>query len=173
MQPAHDLASLNSLPAEEAAKELLQCCGSKRWAGEMVKGRPYLNFETLIARANEIWWSLERSDWLEAFRSHPKIGEKKAADQVSPKSQQWSGQEQAGVSNALAETASSLATLNHAYEQKFGFIFIICATRKTSDEMLSALRERLQHDLEVELPIAAAEQSKITGLRLKKLLTSP
>ena len=172
MQPPHDLAWLNSLPRDEAAKEFLQCCGSKRWAGEMVKGGPYLSFETLIARANEIWWSLERSDWLEAFRSHPKIGEKKAADPVAPKSQQWSGQEQAGVSNASLETAGSLATLNHVYEQKFGFIFIICATGKTSEEMLTALRERLQHDVDAELPIAAAEQSEITGLRLKKLLTS-
>src|SRR5215211_6605681 len=105
----HDLAWLNSLPPEEAAKEFLQCCGSKRWAAEMVKGRPYSSLETLIARANEIWWSLERSDWLEAFRSHPKIGKKKAADPVSQKSQHWSGQEQAGVSNASPETAGTLA----------------------------------------------------------------
>jgi OHCU decarboxylase len=168
----HDLAWLNSLPPKEAAKAFVQCCGSKRWAGEMVKGRPYASFETLIARANEVWWSLEPTDWLEAFRSHPKIGEKKAADRVSPKSQQWSGLEQAGVSNVLPEIAGSLATLNEDYEQKFGFIFIICATGKTSHEMLLALRQRLQHDVDAELPIAAAEQSKITGLRLKKLLTS-
>ena len=173
MQPAHDLAWINSLSPEEAAKEFLQCCGSKRWTREMEKGRPYFSFETLVARANETWWSLERSDWLEAFRSHPKIGEKKAAQPVASKSQQWSGEEQAGVSDASSETAGSLATLNEDYEQKFGFIFIICATGKTPDEMLSALRERLQHDVDAELPIAAAEQSRITGLRLKKLLTSP
>lgn len=168
----HDLAWLNSLTADEAAKELLQCCGSKRWASEIVKQRPFPTAETLIAAANEIWWSLDRSDWLEAFRSHPKIGEKKAAGKVSAQSQQWSGQEQSGVATASHETVSSLAALNEAYEQKFGFIFIICAAGKSSEEMLTALRERLQNDREAELPIAAAEQSKITELRLKKLLTS-
>ena len=168
----HDLAWLNSLSDEEAAKELLQCCGSKRWVTEMATQRPFQSEETLLAAANDIWWSLDPSDWLEAFRSHPKIGEKKAADKVSAQSQQWSGQEQSGVAKASHETVSTLATLNHDYEQKFGFIFIICATGKTSDEMLSALRERLQHDTQAELPLAAAEQSKITELRLKKLLTS-
>lgn len=167
-----DLAWLNSITADEAAKELLQCCGSKRWASEMANKRPYATLETLIASANDIWWSLERSDWLEAFRSHPKIGEKKAANKVSPQSQQWSGQEQSGVAAASPGTTSSLAVLNEAYEEKFGFIFIICATGKTSDEILAALRERLQHDADAELPIAAAEQSEITELRLKKLLTS-
>ena len=169
---ARDLAWLNSLTAAEAAKELLQCCGSKRWAAEMTKRRPYPTLETLITAAHETWWSLDKDDWLEAFRSHPKIGEKKATDKVSAQSQQWSGQEQSGVANAPETTVNSLAALNHAYEQKFGFIFIICATGKTSDEMLTALRERLHHDPEAELPIAAAEQSKITELRLKKLLTS-
>jgi allantoicase len=167
-----DLAWLNSLTADEAANELLQCCSSKRWAAEMAKQRPFPNEENLLTASNDIWWSLDRTDWLEAFRSHPKIGEKKPADQVTAQSQQWSGQEQSGVNEASHETVSSLAALNHAYEQKFGFIFIICATGKTSDEMLTALRERLQHDPAAELPIAAAEQSKITELRLKKLLTS-
>ena len=152
--------------------ELLQCCGSRRWAKAMANGRPYATLEILIAKAHDTWWSLDRSDWLEAFRSHPKIGEKKAADKVSAQSQQWSGHEQSGIAKASDETISALAALNEDYEQKFGFIFIICATGKTTGEMLSALRERLEHDPESELPIAAAEQSKITELRLKKLLQS-
>jgi len=164
-----DLTWLNSLTDEEATKELLQCCGSKRWASATATARPYDTLDLLLSTANDIWWSLDRSDWLEAFRSHPKIGEKKAADKVSAQSQQWSRQEQSGVDEASHDT---LAALNEAYEQKFGFIFIICATGKTSDEILTALRERLQHDLDAELPIAAAEQSQITELRLKKLLTS-
>ena len=167
-----DLIWLNLLTDDEATQELLQCCGSKRWASAMATGRPYDTLEILLATSIDIWWSLDRNDWLEAFRSHPKIGEKKAADKVSAQSQQWSGQEQSGVDEAPHETVSSLAALNEAYEQKFGFIFIVCATGKTSDEMLTALRERLQHDTQAELPIAAAEQSKITELRLKKLLTS-
>ena len=168
----HDLLWLNSLPAIEAEKELLQCCGSTCWAQQVAAARPYATLEALLASANKIWWSLDRNDWLEAFRSHPKIGEKKAAEPVSTQARQWSGQEQAGVATASQETVDSLATLNRAYEEKFGFIFIICATGKTSDEMLSALHERLEHEAVDELPIAAAEQSKITALRLKKLLTS-
>ena len=167
-----DLTWLNSLTDEEATKELLQCCGSKRWASATATGRPYDTLEILLATADDIWWSLNPNDWIEAFRSHPKIGEKKAADNVSAQSQQWSGQEQSGVANASNTTIDSLADLNREYEQKFGFIFIICATGKTSDEIVAALRERLQHDPAAELPIAAAEQSKITALRLKKLLTS-
>jgi len=161
---------LNSLPSEAAANELLNCCGSKRWAGQVANARPYANLTDLVARANEIWCSLDRDDWLEAFRSHPKIGEKKTAE---TQAQQWSSNEQAGVNSASAETAGALATLNRAYEEKFGYIFIICATGKTSGEMLAALRERIEHNPEEELPIAAAEQSKITELRLKKLLTTP
>ena len=167
-----DLAWLNSLPPVEAEKELLQCCGSTRWAQQMAATCPFKTLEALLASANTIWWSLDRNDWLEAFRSHPKIGEKKAADPVSTQASQWSGQEQAGVATASQETVDSLATLNRAYEEKFGFIFIICATGKTSAEMMSSLRERLEHDAVDELPIAAAEQSKITALRLNKLLTS-
>jgi OHCU decarboxylase len=167
-----DLTWLNSLTDEEATKELLQCCGSKRWASATATGRPYDTLEILLATADDIWWSLNPNDWIEAFRSHPKIGEKKAADNVSAQSQQWSGQEQSGVANASNTTIDSLADLNREYEQKFGFIFIICATDKTSDEIVAALRERLPHDPAAELPIAAAEQSKITALRLKKLLTS-
>src|SRR3569832_2296431 len=147
-----NLTWLNSLTDDEATRELLQCCGSKRWASATATGRPYSDLETLLAYANDIWWSLDRSDWLEAFRSHPKIGEQKAADKVSAQSQQWSGQEQSGVHEASHDTVSSLAALNEAYEQKFGFIFIICATGKTTDEILTALRERLQHDADAELP---------------------
>ena len=168
-----DLEQLNSMPHDEAVKTLLQCCGSKRWAENVANARPYANLETLIANANDIWWSLDRDDWLEAFRSHPKIGEKKAEAVVSDKSRQWSGQEQAGVATASRETVDALAALNWAYEQKFGFIFIICATGKTSEEMLESLKKRLENDAETELPIAAAEQSKITELRLKKLTTNP
>lgn len=168
----HDLASLNSLTAEDAARELRQCCGSRHWAERMSNDRPYQTLEALITHADLVWWTLTPNDWLEAFRSHPKIGEKKATDKVSAQSQQWSGQEQAEVSSAPQQTVDSLAELNRAYEEKFGFIFIICATGKTTEEMLTALKERLQHDSATELRLAAAEQAKITALRLKKLIAS-
>ena len=168
--PTQDLDWLNSLPHDEAVKTLLQCCGSKRWAADVSKSRPHASVEELMTSANDVWWSLQQDDWLEAFRSHPKIGEKKAANTVSDQSRQWSGQEQAGVAAASRETVDALAALNWAYEQKFGFIFIICATGKSSEEMLAALKDRFENDPATELPIAAAEQSKITELRLKKLV---
>lgn len=161
---------LNSLPPDEAAKELLKCCGSPRWAQTMVQRRAFLNIEELKQIANEVWWSLERADWLEAFRSHPKIGEKKASEPVAAQSQRWSGQEQSGVRDANQDTIDTLARLNREYEDKFGFIFIVCATGKSAGEMLALLRERLDNDIDAELPIAAAEQAKITELRLKKLV---
>lgn len=172
MQPVNDLAWLNSLTDEKAVKELLQCCGSRRWATEMSNDRPYSTLDQLITHAGEVWRSLTPMDWLEAFLSHPKIGEKKASDKVTAQSQQWSGQEQAGVSNASQQTVDSLAELNRTYERKFGFIFIICASGKSSGEMLAALHERLQNDSDTELRLAAAEQAKITELRLKKLLAA-
>ena len=164
------LERLNALPAGEASQEFLKCCGSTRWAEAMTARRPYQNLEELTRTANQIWWSLEQSDRLEAFRSHPKIGEKKSAEAVSEQSRKWSGQEQSAVQSANEETLDSLAQLNHQYEAKFGFIFIVCATGKSADEMLALLRQRLQNDIETELPIAAAEQAKITEIRLKKLV---
>ena len=165
-----NLKWLNELPADEAVAEFAKCCGAKRWAETMTERRPYSSVEELTRIAGDTWASLSHEDWLEAFRSHPKIGEKNAAEAVSTQAQHWSGQEQSGVRNADHDTIDSLAHLNRAYEEKFGFIFIVCATGKSAAEMLAILRERLQNDAATELPIAAAEQAKITELRLKKLV---
>jgi len=163
---------LNSLPPNAAEAEFLKCCGSKQWAQRMAAARPFSSLSELIECSNRIWWSLRPADWLEAFHSHPKIGEKKAAAAVTREAQQWSEAEQAGVREATAETTAALAELNETYEKKFGYIFIVCATGKTSEEMLRILRERLPHDRKEELRIAAAEQAKITELRLRKLVAT-
>ena len=165
-----DIAWLNGLDSADARKELLKCCGATRWAEIVEHDRPYASLEQLIAKANDVWWSLDETDWLEAFRSHPKIGERKAANAVSAQSQQWSAQEQQGVQNTAQKTIDKLAQLNLVYEKKFGFIFIVCATGKSSDEILALLEQRLPNDARTELPIAAAEQAKISELRLRKLL---
>ena len=170
MQASHDLAWLNELAPADARTELLRCCGATRWAESVEQGRPYDSVEQLIAKASEVWWALDETDWLEAFRSHPKIGETKAANAVSAQSQQWSAQEQQGVQHAAQDTRQRLAKLNLDYEKKFGFIFIVCATGKSSDEILALLEERLPNEPAAELPVAAAEQAKITELRLRKLL---
>jgi len=161
---------LNSLPPIAAESELLKCCGSKQWAQRMVAARPFNSLSTLLESSDRIWWSLTTADWLEAFHSHPKIGEKQAVAAVAPEAQQWSEAEQAGTREATAETTAALAELNETYERKFGYIFIVCASGKSSEEMLAILRARLPHNKDEELRIAAAEQTKITELRLRKLL---
>lgn len=151
---------------------MLKCCGSTPWAQRMVDERPFRNFYQLSERANRIWWELKDEDWLEAFRSHPKIGERKAEQQTSEEASKWSEAEQSGIRDSARETLEALTELNREYHEKFGFIFIVCASGKSSEEMLSILRDRLGNDPQVELRMAAEEQAKITELRLKKLIDS-
>jgi OHCU decarboxylase len=136
----------------------------------MTKERPFGSVEELLTTAENSWWSLNQADWLEAFRSHPKIGERKAAASVSTDAQRWSNQEQFSMSHAASNTQRELARLNQQYEQKFGYIYIVCASGRSPEEMLSILRHRMDNAPAEELRVAAAEQAKITELRLKKLL---
>lgn len=138
----------------------------------MSAARPFAAVDDLLTKADEIWWSLSEADWLEAFRAHPKIGEQKAAAAQSVQAQNWSAQEQAGVTQAPASVINELAERNREYENRFGFIFIVCATGKSSEEMLSIINERIGHDQATELRNAAEEQRKITRLRLEKLVNS-
>ena len=159
-----NLNELNALPSPRAEEELLKCCGSQRWAAAMVARRPFQSIDQLQKTAEEQWFKLEHRDWMEAFSHHPRIGERvKAGSQES--------REQAGTKGASDNTMLSLESLNRLYEQKFGFVFLIFATGKSADEMLDALRIRLQNRREVELKNAATEQAKITRLRLEKLLS--
>jgi len=164
------LARLNALDAAEAERELLKCCGSTAWARRMETQRPFGDAEELLTAADEIWRSLKESDWLEAFAAHPKIGGQKAAREQDAQARNWSEQEQSGASLAAQETLDALAEANRAYEEKFGHIFIVCATGKSAVEMLDILRARLSNDARTELRNAAEEQRKITRLRLEKLL---
>lgn len=136
----------------------------------MSGARPFVSLDDLLGKADLVWWALEPGDWLEAFLSHPKIGGKKAAAATSEQSKQWSAAEQAGISDAANSTLARLAELNQRYEDKFGYIFIVCASGKSSEEMLAILRSRLGNDKDEELRIAAGEQAKITRLRLQKLV---
>ena len=165
-----DLDHLNNLSESEAIREFLKCCGSRNWAHQMVARRPFASRDELLDVATKIWWEADHDDWLEAFRSHPKIGEKKAAAEVSSQAASWSGQEQAGVRDSDGETLDELASLNWLYESKFGYIFIVCASGKTAPEMLNLLKARIDSNPETEIRIAAGEQAKITEIRLRKLL---
>jgi OHCU decarboxylase len=165
-----NLARLNALDAGEAERELLKCCGSKAWARGVAAQRPFDDTRELLQAADEIWWSLGAQDWLEAFAAHPKIGGRKAAREQDTQAQSWSEQEQSGAREAEQATLDELAEANRAYEERFGHIFIVCATGKTAGEMLALLRARLPNDAATELRNAAEEQRKITRLRLEKLL---
>ncbi len=138
----------------------------------MAEARPFADQKELSEVADRIWWALAPEDWLEAFRSHPKIGQRKAAAEVSPEARSWSAREQASISNATRDTMQSLAELNEKYLEKFGYIYIVCATGKSSEEMLAILKGRMHNDPDVELRNAASEQARITQLRLIKLIAS-
>lgn len=126
--------------------------------------------DELLVEADRIWWSLDAADWLEAFSHHPQIGERKSERTQAAEANRWSEQEQSGTREADAGTQAALAAANLAYAQKFGHIFIVCATGKSSAEMLSLCEQRLQNDSAAELRNAAEEQRRITHLRLRKLL---
>lgn len=164
------LARLNTLPFTEAETELLRCCGSSRWARRMAEQRPFASFAELLEAADRVWWELEEEDWLEAFSRHPRIGERRAPGATGAGSASWSAQEQAGAQRAVAEVRAGLAAGNREYEQRFGHIYLVCATGRSGEEMLALLHERLGNDPATELRVAAEEQRKITHLRLQRLL---
>lgn len=190
------LARWNLLPIGEAAKEVLPCCGSTAWADRMAARRPLPDEATLLAASDETWRNLAEADWMEAFRSHPRIGESgigesgigesrigesrtggaktgksEASQPVPVQSSSWSRQEQQYVTAADDEIKAELAQANKEYERRFNRIFIVCATGKSGPDILDILRRRLHNDDETELHEAAEEQRLITHIRLKKWLS--
>jgi OHCU decarboxylase len=166
------LARWNQLPPQQAAEAILPCCGSSAWARELVAYRPLLDEAALLSASDAIWNTLQTADWMEAFSKHPRIGERKVPPTVSSQSASWSTQEQQNVTKATESVQQQLADANRKYEQRFGRVFIVCATGKSAEEMLAILRHRLQNDDTTELRAAAEEQRKITNIRLKKWLNS-
>lgn len=161
---------LNSLGAEEAQAAFFRCCGATRWAQEMVAQRPFPNEEALFHTADIVWARMDEADYLEAFSHHPKIGSIENLRKKFGETARWSSAEQAGVQVASEAVLSTLASANQRYEERFGYIFIVCATGKTAAEMLALLQARLHNGPATELHIAAEEQRKITHIRLAKLL---
>jgi len=174
------LTRWNFLPITAAADEILPCCGSRALADAMAGRRPLPDEATLMAASDEIWRGLAASDWLEAFRSHPRIGESRTDDSrppqaASPRSavwSNWSNDEQRNVANASDSAKSALGEANREYERRFNRIFIVCATGKSPDEILKILRRRLNNDEAAELQEAAEQQRQITQIRLRKWLQS-
>jgi len=165
------LSRWNLLPADEAAKEILPCCGSRAWANGMAASRPVEDVATLLATSDRIWRDLSAADWSDAFQSHPRIGETRGPLESSARSQDWSAQEQSSAAESADSLKQALADGNREYERRFRRIFIICATGKSADEILVNLRHRLNNDDATELREAAEQQRQITQIRLRKWLT--
>ncbi|MFM7217855.1 MAG: 2-oxo-4-hydroxy-4-carboxy-5-ureidoimidazoline decarboxylase [Bacteroidota bacterium] len=165
------LDEINTMSTPAVKEWLTTCCGSGLWIDKMVSVRPFESEEDLLSKAGDAWRITNEEDWLEAFRHHPKIGDLESLKKKFATTEHLASSEQAAVNHAADATLRELAEGNDAYEQRFGFIFIVCATGKSADEMLSLLKLRLRHDRDEELRIAAGEQLKITLLRLKKSLS--
>lgn len=166
------LARWNALPPGDAAEEILPCCGSKAWAQGMAARRPIGDGEALLTVGDEEWRVLPESAWLEAFRSHPRIGEAPAPRSLKSRSAEWPVREQNRVGDASEDVKAALAEGNRAYEKRFQRIFIVCATGKSAEEIMAILERRLRNDDQTELQEAAEQQRLITRLRLKKWLTT-
>ena len=165
------LSELNQLPQNQLKEQLTKCCGASIWVEKMASLFPFSAKEHLMQKADEVWNSLAKKDWVEAFRHHPKIGDSKSLKEKFDNTAKWAAGEQASVQQASQQTIEALAKGNKEYEDKFGYIFIVCATGKSAEEMLHILKARLPNKPEEEIKIAAAEQAKITRIRLEKLLS--
>jgi hydroxyisourate hydrolase len=163
------LSSFNKLDKASAEELLSTSCGSSKWLRLLMEKFPFADEMSLVTNAENIWYDqCNERDWLEAFTHHPKIGDVKSLTEKFASTQHLAGNEQAGVNTASKELIQELANANEAYEVKFGFIFIVCASGKSAAEMLRLLLDRITNSREEELDIAMGEQHKITILRFKK-----
>jgi 2-oxo-4-hydroxy-4-carboxy-5-ureidoimidazoline decarboxylase len=163
-------SKLNAASELQARQLLARCCGASRWVDGMLARRPYASDDEVMAAADDVWAGVEEPDVLEAFGHHPEIGASlDALREKFASTASWSAGEQSSVAAADEATVVRLRDGNVRYREKFGFIFIVCATGKSAQEMLALLEARLPNTREEELRIAAGEQGKITRLRLGKL----
>ncbi len=160
--------------APDGARTLLaRCCGSRRWVERMLERRPFGSRDALLSAARDEWFGLSDADWREAFADHPTIGDREALQARFATTRHLAAREQSGVDAAPESVIAALADDNRAYEKKFGFIFIVCATGKTAVEMLDLLRSRLPNSPATEIRVAADEHAQITALRLESLIPGP
>ncbi len=163
------LAHWNQLPEVDALAPVLACCGSQAFAAAVARSRPYGDIDSLLARADNIWWSLNESDWLQAFAGHPRIGE--APANTSHQFSAWSKQEQSKASTAAESILDAISAKNRDYKARHGFIYIVCASGKSAEELLTILDHRLNNSTEAEIREAAEQQRQITHIRIRKWLS--
>lgn len=163
------LTEFNSANAPLATTLLTQCCAAQAWVAKMVNARPFNTVDEILNAAQAYWQTMDEANLLAAFSAHPKIGDVNSLHKKFANTQTLAANEQSGVNGSTHETLEALAQANEAYFQKFGFIFIVCATGKSAEHMLNLLNQRLPNNHSTELKNAAREQAKITALRLQKL----
>lgn len=168
--PYKRLAWLNELSAAKAEAAFLDCCGSGEWAKAMTRSRPFLMLEHLFTTAEKIWFALPIADRLEAYAANRPSGSGESVGEQADLSALWFRSEQPAMVEADLQVSISLAEAIRVYEEKFGFIFIVCAAGKTAEEVLALCRARSGNSVQTELEIAAEEQGKITEARLAGLL---
>lgn len=164
------LDDLNQLPAIDAEHVFMQCCTSSAWVNNMINARPFLNLSTLENSADIAWQDLTENDYLNAFEGHPKIGDVNSLRAKYANTKELASGEQSSVNHATEQVLIDLSLGNDEYFNKFGFIFIVCATGKSAMQMLALLQARLPNNRATELINAAEEQRKIFHIRLSKLL---
>jgi 2-oxo-4-hydroxy-4-carboxy-5-ureidoimidazoline decarboxylase len=164
------LVQWHALPPPEAAQEILSCCGSRTWAAQLAARRPFADEQSLFDAADDCWQHLPENDWLEAFHSHPRIGEKHAQAKTTDASAAWSRSEQSQMKEADAAILLRMREGHRAYEERFGRIFIVCASQKQPAELVGILEHRLRNDPGEELLASAVQQQQIMQLRLRKWL---
>ena len=164
------LEELNRLPADEARRALARCCGAPAWAERLCAGRPFADRAALDRATADAFAALGPDDWREAFAAHARIGDLESLRRKFAATAEWAGEEQRGAAAASEDTLAALADGNRAYEERFGYIFIVFATGKSAGELLALLRARLANGPATELRLAAEEQMKITRLRLDRMV---
>jgi 2-oxo-4-hydroxy-4-carboxy-5-ureidoimidazoline decarboxylase len=160
------LTELNSSPDDELMRVLLECCDVPAWARTVAAGRPYPGVDALLAAADDAARRLGPADVERALAAHPRIGER---SQGRGTSADWSRREQAGVETD-EQTQAALLEGNRAYEERFGRVFLICASGLSADRILAALRSRLENDPATEDAVVADELRKIALLRLRRVV---
>ncbi|MFD0269462.1 2-oxo-4-hydroxy-4-carboxy-5-ureidoimidazoline decarboxylase [Streptomyces sp. NPDC127106] len=160
--PIPGLSRFNALDDAAAAAELHEVCASAAWGSKVLAQRPFADTPSLFAASDAAMAELTTADLAEAMAGHPPIGRPKPGDPTSAR-------EQRGMAGASEELKAELLELNLAYQEKFGHVFLICATGATGEQMLDAVKARIQNTAEVEREIARGELVKINRIRLTRL----
>jgi 2-oxo-4-hydroxy-4-carboxy-5-ureidoimidazoline decarboxylase len=167
------ISALNKLQPEAAKLAFLQCCTANAWVERMVAAMPFSSLDTLSAQADINWQGLTEADYLQAFEGHPKIGDVSSLREKYRSTEKIAAGEQSGVNTATEKMLTQLKQLNDDYQEKFGFIFIVCATGKTASQILETLSQRIVNERSEEIINAAEEQRKILQIRIEKMIETP